>query len=323
MRVAAAAMDNGYVLVCSDHTALRRAEWRLQTVVDALDEGVVVLDARGQPEWVNPAARHILGLPPDGLLPHYADRIIAFPMCDVDGTPLGHTQRLFMRTLATGASIRNQIVGYDRPDGVRRWLSASCRLLDPAESGQPAVLASFTDVTDQREAQLLLTHQAHHDSLTGLPNRAYAEARASQALQTDPPELGAVIFIDLDHIKTVNDAFGHPAGDTVIKIAARRLRSTLRAEDFVARHGGDEFVALLFGRTDRPTLEHLADRLHTALAIPVDVADTWYAITASIGVAEVGLADPRDAAQLLRDADAAMYKAKVHRAATHYADDVR
>ena len=316
VRVAAAAMDNGYVLVCSDHTALRRAERRLRTVVNSLDEGVIVLDAHGQPESINPAARHILGLPPSATLQDYAS--VAFPLCDVDGKPVDGKDRLFVRALTSGVAIRNEIIGYDRPDGARRWLSVSCRVLDPAETGQQAVLSSFTDVTDQRNAQLRLNHQAHHDSLTGLPNRAYAEAQASQALQADPPALAAVMYIDLDNIKTVNDAFGHHAGDTVIKTAAQRLRSALRSEDLIARHGGDEFVALLFGQADRAALERLTDRLHAALATPVDVAGTSCNLTASIGVTEVKPGDSRDALDILRDADTAMYKAKVYRATTHF-----
>jgi diguanylate cyclase (GGDEF)-like protein len=287
--------------------------------VDSLDEGVVVLDAHGRPEWINPAARHIMGLPAGDTVPEYGD-LSSFPLFDSNGKSLGDGERLFARTLATGAAIRKEIVGYDRPDGVRLWLSASSRLLDPAESREPAVLLSFTDVTDQFQTHLRLNYQARHDSLTGLPNRAYAEARATRALRADPPELAAVMFIDLDNLKTVNDALGHHAGDTVIKIAARRLRSTVRSDDFVARHGGDEFVALLFGRADRTAVEHLADRVHAALAVPLDVAGTPCGVTASIGVAEVGPRDPRDASQILRDADAAMYKAKVYRAATHYAE---
>ena len=318
VRVAAAAMDNGYVLVCSDQTALRRAERRFQTVVDSLVEGVVVLDADGQPEWINPAARRILGLPFIGKLPKYVDLSEAFPLYDVDGRALEDWHPFFVRSLSTGSIPRHVTIGYDRSDGARRWLSVSSRLLDPSETGQQALLASFTDVTDQRDAQLQLKHQAHHDSLTGLPNRAYAEAQATQALQADPPTLAAVMFIDLDNIKTVNDAFGHYAGDAVIKTAAQRLRSTLRSEDLIARHGGDEFVALLFGNADYSALERLAERLHAALAAPLDVAGISCSLTASIGVTEVAPDDARDAAEILRDADAAMYKAKVYRATTHF-----
>lgn len=318
VRMSAAAMDDGYVLVCSDQTALRRAERRFQTVVDSLVEGVVVLDANGQPELVNPAARRILGLPSGGALPRTDDLSVAFPLYDGDGKLLNDWHRFFVRGLTRGGPDPHEIVGFDRPDGARRWLSVSCRLLDPTEAGQQAILASFTDITDQREVQLQLKHQAHHDSLTGLPNRAYAETQAIQALQSDPPALSAVMFIDLDNIKTVNDAFGHHSGDTVIKAAAERLRATLRSEDLIARHGGDEFVALLFGHADRGALERLADRLHAALATPLEVAGISCSLTASIGVTEVMPGDPRDASEILRDADAAMYTAKVYRATTHF-----
>lgn len=302
-----------------EETAAQRTERRFQTVVNSLDEGLAVLDAHGQPEWINPAARRILGLPVDGGLPTFDDPSAAFPLCDADGNSLVGRRRVLARTLASGAPIRNEIIGYDPPDGGRRWLSTCARVLEPVDGAPSSILITFTDVTDQHNAHLRLNHQAHHDALTGLPNRAYVESRAAQALRTDPPSLAAVMFIDLDNVKTVNDAFGHHAGDMLITTAASRLRSTLRTEDFVARHGGDEFVALIFGRVDRAALDRLTHRLHAALAAPMDVAGTRHGITASIGVAEVHPGDSRDATQILRDADTAMYRAKARRAATRYA----
>ena len=321
LRVAAAAMDEGYVLVCSDHTALRRAERRFQTVVNSLAEGVVVLDSHCRPESINPAGRRILGLPSDLTLVDGLDLSAVFPLFDASGRPLGLGAPLVEEVLATGVVIRNMVIGIDLLDGTRCWLSASLRPLDDPESGQPAALASFTDITKQYTEQMLLDHKAHHDSLTGLPNRAYAEARASHALQGRPPTLAAAMFIDLDNIKNINDALGHHAGDVAITAAAHRLRSALRRGDFLARHGGDEFVALLFGHADYPALKRLAQRMHAALAKPLEVAGIPCTLTASIGVTKVGPADHRDAAQILRDADVAMYKAKVYGATTHFADN--
>ncbi len=183
LRVAAAAMDNGYVLICSDHTALRRAERRLQTVVNSLEEGVVVLDAHCRPESINPAARRIIGLPLDGPPLNGTDMSTVFPLFNTGGKPLGAGGPIVAKVLATGVVIRNQVIGFDRLDGTRCWLSASLRPLDDADTGQPVALASFTDITDEHNARVRLDHQAHHDSLTGLPNRAYAEARTSQALR--------------------------------------------------------------------------------------------------------------------------------------------
>lgn len=320
VRVAAAAMDNGYVLVCSDHTALRRAERRFHTVVNSLEEGVVVLDPTGRPEWLNPAARRILGVQPDATTEESAQLALETRLLDRRGRPLGGVGYV-ERFLADSRIIRNEIVGFDRPDGQRRWLVASCRPLDEDGPGGPTLLASFTDITDQHNTHLSLNHQARHDSLTGLPNRAYAEAQISRTLQADSPDLAAVLFIDLDNVKTINDGYGHHAGDAVIRAAAHRLRATLRADDFVARMGGDEFVALIFGHTDRQALDDLTARLQTALSAPLDVAGDEWRVTASIGVVQLDPSRPRTAAEILRDADAAMYRAKSRRAATYYAGD--
>jgi diguanylate cyclase (GGDEF)-like protein/PAS domain S-box-containing protein len=319
VRVAAAAMDSGYVLVCSDHTALRRAERRFHTVVNSLEEGVVVLDQDGRPEWLNPAARRILGVQPDATTEESARLALETRLLDRRGRPLGGGY--VERVLADSRIIRNEILGVDRPDGERRWLVASCRPLDEDGPGGPTMLASFTDITDQHNTHLSLNYQARHDSLTGLPNRAYAEAQISRTLQAPSPDLAAVLFIDLDNVKSINDGYGHHAGDAVIRAAAHRLRATLRADDFVARMGGDEFVALIFGHTDRQALDDLTARLQTALSAPLDVAGHQWRVTASIGVVQVDPKRPRTAAEILRDADAAMYRAKARRAATHYADD--
>ena len=321
VRVAAAAMDNGYVFVCSDHTALRRAERRFHTVVNSLEEGVVVLDRHGRPEWLNPAARRILGVPPGATNEESARLARAARLLDRRGRPLGVGLGFVERFLADSPVVRNEIVGFDRLDGQRRWLVTSCRPLDEDGPDGPTLLASFTDITDQHNTHLSLNHQARHDALTGLPNRAYAEARISRALQAQSPALAAVLFIDLDNVKTINDGFGHHAGDMVIRAAAQRLRSTLRADDFVARIGGDEFVAMVFGHSDRQALDQLTQRLHTALSVPLEVAGNQCRVTASIGVVEVDPLRSRTAAEILREADAAMYRAKIVRAATHYADD--
>lgn len=320
VRVAAAAMDNGYVIVCSDFTALRRAEERFHTMVNALQDGVVVLDAQCRPEWINPAARRILGLASDQGLMDGLDLSNVFPLSDANGEPLGSGRPLVGQVLADSLVVQNKVVGIDLLDGTRRWLSASVRPLDDGDSGQPALLASFSDITEQYTQQLLLDHKAHHDSLTGLPNRAYAEARAAHALQGHPPALAAVMFIDLDNLKNINDELGHHAGDVAITTAAGRLRAELRSDDFLARLGGDEFVALIFGHATHDALQRLSYRMHAALGRPLEISGTVCTLSASIGVAEVGFDDHRDAAHILRAADSAMYQAKAHRSTTRFAE---
>lgn len=265
IRVSVTAMEHGYVLLCSDYTALRRAEEHFQSVVTSLHDGVVVLDAHGGPQSINPAALRILGLRPGNRVQDYQSRAFSFRMYDAAGHVLGDDERSVVKTLMTQAPVENEVFGLDRPDGTRVWLSISCCLLDPEEPEHSSVLISFSDITADRDARVRLIHQAHHDPLTGLPNRAQVETRVAQALRSGTHTLAAVMFIDLNNLKLINDELGHHAGDTVIKVAAQRLQGALRSGDFIARHGGDEFVALLHGTADRMALETITARMHSEL----------------------------------------------------------
>jgi diguanylate cyclase (GGDEF)-like protein/PAS domain S-box-containing protein len=309
MRVSATEFDNGYVLLCSDETALRRAARNLRTVVNTLQEGVVVVDQNGWLLTINPAARRILGLGPSEQHVDHGDRLRALPVYDSDGVLLSQQERPVTKTFATGLPIIGRVFGLDRPDGRRVWLSTSCQLLHPDSRDHSPVLVSFTDITSQRAATELLAHQAAHDVLTGLPNRAHI-LETVNALQRDGGMLNAVLFIDLDDLKTVNDTFGHDVGDTVIQACADRLRRTLRRHDIVGRFAGDEFVALLIGELNSGGLERSVERIHRVLTEPIEIPGGTLQLGASIGVVKTAGHDNRDAAALLRDADAAMYAAK-------------
>ena len=174
------------------------------------------------------------------------------------------------------------------------------------------MLVWFADVTAQRLATERLTHQATHDPLTGLPNRAHVLPLLTQALQRGGgPGLAAGLFIDGDNLKHVNDTLGHHAGDEVLRITARRLRHAVRSGDLIARFGGDEFLALLLGPISPLELAALTDQLHVSLsAPPVVINGVKVSIGASTGIVVLDDDDPRDATQVLRDADTAMYEAK-------------
>jgi diguanylate cyclase (GGDEF)-like protein len=133
-----------------------------------------------------------------------------------------------------------------------------------------------------------------------------------------------VFYIDLDHLKTINDSLGHHAGDTAIQVAAQRIRAALRTDDIVGRLGGDEFVAVLTANTSRQDLDQLAARLHDTLSQPVIIDDETFTLSASIGITVVKAGDPRSASQLLRDADRAMYQAKTagQGQSRYFADDL-
>jgi diguanylate cyclase (GGDEF)-like protein/PAS domain S-box-containing protein len=320
VRVSATAINTGYLLVCTDQTALRHAEQHLQTVVNTLDYGVAVVGSDGRVESSNPAADRIFGTAPEIVESRPGSQALDFPIYDTNGHLIGADRHPLTQIRQTGTPISNYVFGVDRFDGQRVWLCAGYRLLNPDDVEHSAVLISLTDITAQRTASERLAYEATHDSLTGLPNRAYAVTRVTEALESGGHHvLAAVLFIDLDNLKTINDMFGHDAGDDVLRSAAQRLCRAVRSDDVVARFGGDEFVALLIGQIARPDLDALADRLHTTLSEPVVIDDVTVRIGASIGIVVIESNDPRGAAEILRDADTAMYEAKsTGRGKSHY-----
>ncbi len=179
----------------------------------------------------------------------------------------------------------------------------------------PAAFVSTLDITQLKHAEAALGRQATHDPLTGLPNRRLL----LQSLITALKALGrghrtgtvALMFIDLDQFKLVNDVLGHDAGDELLKTASARLRNAVRSHDMVARFGGDEFVVLMQHVSDRGELHDVAQRILDALHEPIVVAGSPAKVGASVGIATAtGPDDDPDA--LIRNADAAMYRAKEH-----------
>lgn len=177
---------------------------------------------------------------------------------------------------------------------------------------EPCVLTSFVNINERKQAEERLQFSASHDVLTGLPNRVMFNERLSQTLaqaQRHPRRI-AVLFIDLDGFKEVNDTFGHDVGDALLKEIATRLRSCLRKGDVVGRHGGDEFVVLIEEFDQPEQLAVVARKIIRATAHPVVERGRECRVTASVGIA-LYPQDGEDAETLLRSADSAMYEAKV------------
>jgi diguanylate cyclase (GGDEF)-like protein len=189
------------------------------------------------------------------------------------------------------------------------WRHVECAVLLYQLPGEPArLLVSLRDVSDQVALRQQVTHLTFHDGLTGLPNRAYVEERAREALEPTPDRQAGVIFLDLDGFTEVNDLVGHGAGDLVLAQAARRLREVVPAQETVARWGGDEFAVLLENAAAPQEIVELAERLAGVVAAaPFRVAEREIGLTASVGVA---LADESAPGVVLRNADVAMAKAK-------------
>jgi len=197
-------------------------------------------------------------------------------------------------------------------DGSVVWVALNCSLFSEVSVEQPRLILQVQDITARRNAEERLHHIAFHDSLTGLPNRARFHqhlARVIERARSEPEYRYAVMFIDFDRFKLINDSMGHNAGDEFLIQVSRRIRDCVRPGDAVARLGGDEFAILCDALDSERSAVQLADRLLAILRQPFQIGGTEVTTSASIGItfSGFGYETPEE---VLRDADIAMYKAK-------------
>jgi diguanylate cyclase (GGDEF)-like protein/PAS domain S-box-containing protein len=311
VRLSAAAMNDGFVLVCSNLTALHRPEQHFKAVVTSMVEAVIVLDKDANIKSLNPAAVRIMGAGPEFVGANFFTITNQYPFYDADGVNIPIDVRPALMVLRTGSPRYNEVFGIDGIDGRRRWILSSCRLMNPDMPEQSDMLITFLDVTAEREAADKAMFYARHDTLTDLPNRATVLRKLNRALKPDTAEhLRAVLFIDIDDLKTTNDTLGHMAGDDVLRAAAQRLLRAVGADGLVGRMGGDEFVVLVFGVASSRDITEMVERVRRELIAAEPADGTRLVVRASIGVVHVDPDDPRTADEILRDADFAMYEAK-------------
>ncbi|MGH7145249.1 MAG: EAL domain-containing protein [Planctomycetota bacterium] len=216
-----------------------------------------------------------------------------------------------MARLRRGDTIGNFETVRIHKDGRRIDISVS---ISPIDDGSGRIVGASSvarDITEARRARDQIRHLAHHDTLTGLPNRLLFRQHLAEAIAAAERDRrqAAVLFIDLDHFKEVNDTHGHDVGDELLRTVAARLQGCLRTEDRIARLGGDEFVAILSGDTTSRDAVGIAEKILNALQSPFRFSAVELRISASIGVS-LFPDDGRDADALLRSADSAMYCAK-------------
>lgn len=290
---------------------LQESEERYRLVVDNLTEGIVVQSADGSILACNPSARRILRAGDQS--PVGASHLMLMRRSlREDGSEIPFLERPTRVVLATGRPLLGLTIGLELVDGDVVWVYENVLpIMRPGDDTPSAVLISFNDIGPARAAEQQLKFLAQRDALTGLSNRAYFLQRMQAVLDeaaTDGRQV-AVLFLDLDGFKKVNDTAGHEAGDHLLRIVAQRLSACVRQTDTLARLGGDEFVVLLDQVCSLAEAERLARRIIAAIAQPFSTGGTEYYLGASIGIA-VHPEHGRDVATLLRCADAAMYNAK-------------
>jgi diguanylate cyclase (GGDEF)-like protein/PAS domain S-box-containing protein len=282
---------------------LAAAEDLIRTVMMSAHIGIALADTDGFFQIVNDALCDLLGYDEHWLLTHCLDDLI-------HPDDLEEALRHRTRYLATGdksvAPLR-----LVRAGGATIWIRLLAAEVPNASEGQPnQVMFQMEDVTAEHAAHEALSHQAHHDDLTGLRNRAWilealqGDLRAATRLGTSVGTLS----VDLDHLKVVNDSLGHAAGDEVLVAVAERITAALRPGDRVGRFGGDEFVILVQDVHEVTELESCAQRITTSISADLEVRGHRIVPTASIGIAISSAASTPDA--LLRDTDSALFRAK-------------
>jgi diguanylate cyclase (GGDEF)-like protein/PAS domain S-box-containing protein len=281
------------------------------SILEALDEGILVLDRDAIIVACNPSAARVFEAPQEELIGSLLpmDRT-SLP----DRTPVDATNSPGVRALRNGETTRDVSLRITRLDGGERWVSVNYQPLRAPDEDEPrGLVVSITDVTDRRTNEDRIAHLAFNDGLTGLPNRAALEQALAPALARARRNghAAALIYLDLDQFKLVNDSLGHAAGDEVLRHVAGRFSGRVRAGDLLARLGGDEFMVLLpdLGVDADDVALQVATDLVAELEEPIVIGASEFEIGASAGIALY----PRDGEhgeELLRRADAALYETK-------------
>ncbi|HMK78118.1 MAG TPA: EAL domain-containing protein [Xanthobacteraceae bacterium] len=281
---------------------LQAQNLRLNAAVCNMSQGLVMFDAAGRLVIHNPRYAELYRLEPDALASGQSLRDLLdlrIASGTFSGDPDAYIETL-RRTIEAGETI-SQFVELD--DG--RTIAV---VSQPMAGG--GWVATHEDITEQRRAQMKIEHMARHDALTDLANRVLLRERLTEALlHVERGQRLAVLCLDLDQFKSVNDSLGHPVGDELLRVVANRLRGCVREADTIARLGGDEFCILQTDIVDAADAERLAQRISDAIRAPYSLHGHSINVDVSIGIA-LAPTDGSDANDLIKHADMALYGAK-------------
>ena len=304
----------GTAIDCTSLVTQRQLSDQLVGLLDVSGDAVIVFDRVGDLAFANDTARSLIGVTDPGAA-HGDVAARAFMQAVRDQLP----RVLLDAAPPTGSPNRWEgEIGFRSPDGIARILSVVVQVVRDADGSVHHWSTITRDITEERQTQTELARQATHDALTGLPNRVLFLRKTTEALERSRTTHAtvAVLFIDLDKLKHVNDTIGHAVGDQLIVTVAKRLAAATRPSDLVARISGDEFVVLCEGLLDEQVALDVAERIRTSITGPLVLQGVEIEAGASIGVAMstpdlLASESAADAAvTLLRSADTAMYRAK-------------
>jgi diguanylate cyclase (GGDEF)-like protein/PAS domain S-box-containing protein len=288
-------------------TQRRDAETQLRQVLDGAELGFWDWNYETDAQWVNDRWMEILGIKQSALKNDISDFIERIHPQDKDKVVATIKQRIQNDT-AYVVEFRMQ-----HQDGHWLWIQAAGAVVshDPANHKPLRLCGTLQDITERKKQEERILHQAHFDSLTGLPNRFLALDRLSQLINEARrnKKRVAVLFLDLDDFKKINDSLGHDTGDKLLTEAASRLQSVVRNTDTVGRLGGDEFIILIGGLLEPTNIQHTADTLCKKFTKAFAIDNRELVLTASIGIS-IYPDDGENPSELLRNADTAMYHSK-------------
>ena len=286
-------------------TERRRAERRYRLLFERNLSGVYIATLEGHILSCNDACARMLGYETGEQLVEKGGTIQYFDPAE---------QQQMVDQLLQNGSIVNHEARLLRRDGDVIWVLETLGVSSSEHEEGPAVEGVILDITDRKRTEQEVEFQAYHDSLTGLPNRMLFIDRLTVALSQARrrQQTLAVMFLDLDDLKVINDTLGHAAGDQILQMVGDRLISVLRQEDTVARLGGDEFTLLLPSLESASDVAGVADKVLDAIQQPFVLGEDEVRVTTSIGIAMYP-ADGEDPETLLRNADATMYRVKENR----------
>jgi diguanylate cyclase (GGDEF)-like protein/PAS domain S-box-containing protein len=297
----------GYILSLRDvserdklYQAVTEREQRLRLLTNNMSDLICLHDLDGSVVYLTPSSQSILGYPPEALVGS-----LPFDLIHSDDVDVVRKQ---LKQLLSGEQLKHFRYRIRQRGGNYIWLETSAQLIHNGDTLM--VVTSSRDVTETKRMQeQILEGALLYDALTSLPNRVLFSDRLQQALKRSERtgEDFAVMFLDLDRFKVVNDTLGHSAGDQLLVETAKRIQSCVRAQDTVSRFGGDEFAVLLEGISEELTSQ-LAERIQKTLQLPVKVDAHEVFSSASIGI--TSSREVTDPEQLLRNADLAMYQSK-------------